>query len=126
MRQGNYKTPPTQRLLSDDHPAYVPTIHPIDVFRQMIIDELLADRLTAARRVEMVRYARPLGLSPARSRQLIAECISEVCRSDAQATSALSPTQAARRSMRRLKPYLFMLSGTLLILLDLLLIKWMR
>ncbi len=126
MRHGNYKTPQAQRSLSDDHPPYVPTIDPIDVFRQMIIDELQTNRLTAARRVEMVRYARPLGLSPARSRQLIAECISEVCQSDALVVPTSSPGHAARQSSHRLKPYLFMLSGTLLILLDVVIIKWLR
>jgi hypothetical protein len=88
----------------------------------MIIDELHADRLTASRRVELVRFARPLGLSPARSRQLIAECISEVCQSDVLAASTSSSNHAARR----LKPYLYMLTGTLLILLDVVIIKWLR
>ncbi len=126
MRYENSEPPQAQRSLSDDHPPYVPTIDPIDVFRQMIIDELRADRLTVAQRIEMVRYARPLGLSPARSRQLIAECISEVCRSDARVAAASSPIHVARRSPRRLMPFLFMLSGTLLILLDVVIIKWLR
>ena len=125
MRHGNDKTPQAQRSLCDDHPPYVPTIDPIDVFRQMIIEELQADRLTTARRVEMVRYARPLGLSPTRSRQLIAECISEVCQSYALAACESSPIHTARRLPCRLKPYLFMLSGTLLILLDVVIIKWL-
>jgi hypothetical protein len=92
----------------------------------MIIDELHADRLTASRRVELVRFARPLGLSPARSRQLIAECISEVCESDSPPAPAFSPSHAAHRRPRRLRPYLFMLTGTLLILLDVVIIKWLR
>lgn len=61
-----------------DRPAFQPTIHFDDIFREMIRAEIRNGRLSAWRRRRIVQYAAQLKLSAVEAGRLIAECRDEI------------------------------------------------
>lgn len=102
-----------------ERPAFQPTMHLDDIFRELIRAEIRNGRLSAWRRRRIVQYAAQLKLSAVEAGRLIEECRNELFVGDdteaAEHALRLQPhPQPHRLSLRNIG---FILAGLTLILL---------
>ena len=124
--------PPVDQLQSaggefrDDPPAWSPlALEAKEIFRQLIADEVNSGRLTPARRRRIVRYAATLGMSAVEVGQVL-----EACRK--QAVESHGPGKGCRALRLAESPPALIPTAVkiwallaLVILVDLLLLRWL-
>jgi len=80
----------------DARPKFTPMIHPRDIFRELIAQEVRGGRLSPARRRRIVRYAAQLGLTAVEVGRMVTACREEALTSE--------DPQEQRHALRLVEP----------------------
>lgn len=116
---GSVRREPSRISISKAEPKFTAAIDNDQIFRRLILDEVRAGRLTAARRRRIVRYAAGLRISAVEVGRMVAECQSEVLssRNPIARRHALRLVEEECSPWPRVPTVLLVVLGTLICLL---------